>query len=85
MLVLFIISQELLALGCLGLQVILFAGLAFMVLRAWGNLKWVFVKYYDGERMRSTYFADSSLVGLGRRSARTEQIYEALRPYSRQS
>jgi hypothetical protein len=56
-----------------------------MVLMAWGNLKWVFVKYYDGERMRSAYFADSSLVGLGRRSARTEQIYEALRPYSRQS
>jgi hypothetical protein len=49
------------------------------------KMKWVFVKYYDGERMRSAYFADSSLVGLGRRSARTEQIYEALRPYSRQS
>ena len=49
------------------------------------KIKWVFVKYYDGERMRSTYFADSSFPGLGKKSARTEQLYEALRPYSRQS
>jgi len=43
------------------------------------------VKYDDGERMRAAYFADSLLVRWERRSARTEQLYEALCPYSRQS